>query len=115
MVVHGRTAAAEVLSLIGQLDVTSVSRLVGQAADAIRRGGTRLIVDLAEVEFVDSAGLAGLLDVVRRADRAGGGAVLVHVRPELRRLLTVTRLEREFTFAETLPGAEAKLLAYVSA
>ncbi len=111
VVVQGRTSSAEVLSLIGQLDMASVGRLVSQAADAIRSGATRLILDLAGLEFVDSAGLAGLLNVLRRADRAGGGVVLVHVSPDLERVLSLTRLDREFAFAETLPRAAAMLAA----
>ncbi len=109
VVVHGHTGDAEVLSLIGQLDLSSVGRLVSQAADAIRHGRTRIVLDLAGVEFVDSAGLAGLMNVLRRTNRAGGGVVLVHVRDDLRRLLALTRLDREFAFAETLPRAAAKL------
>ncbi len=111
MVVHGRAGDAEVLSLVGQLDLSSVGRMVAQAADAIRHGRTRIILDLAGVEFVDSAGLAGLMNVLRRADRAGGGLVLVHVSEDLQRLLMLTRLDREFAFAETLPRAAAKLAA----
>jgi anti-anti-sigma factor len=87
VVVHGRTGAADVLSLVGHLDIASVGRLVSQASDAIRHGGTCLILDLTGVAFVDSAGLAGLLNVLRRTDRAGGGIVLVHVSTELQRIL----------------------------
>ena len=111
MVVQGRTGDAEVLSLIGQLDLSTVGRLVSEAADAIRHGRARIVLDLAGVEFVDSAGLAGLLNVLRRADRAGGGVVLVNVDDDLQRLLALTRLDREFTFADTLPRAAARLSA----
>ncbi len=109
VVVQGRTGDAEVLSLVGQLDLSSVGRLVTEAADAIRHGRPRIILDLAGVDFVDSAGLAGLLNVLRRADRAGGGVVLVHVGEDLLRLFKLTRLDREFAFAETLPHAAARL------
>jgi len=111
VVVQGRTGGAEVLSLIGQLDLSSIGRLVSEAADAIRHGRCRIVLDLAGVDFVDSAGLAGLMNVLRRADRAGGGVVLVHVSEDLQRLLALTRLDREFTFAETLPRAAARLAA----
>lgn len=111
VVVHGRAGDAEVLSLIGQLDISSVGRLVSEAADAVRHGHPRLILDLAGVEFVDSAGLAGLLNVLRRTGKAGGGLVLVHVQPVVSELLSLTRLDRELEFAATLPQAEAKLAA----
>ena len=109
VVVQGRTGDAEVLSLVGPLDLSSVGRLVTEAADAIRHGRARIILDLAGVEFVDSSGLAGLLNVLRRADRAGGGVVLVHVGEEMRRLFSLTRLDREFAFADTLLQAAAQL------
>lgn len=56
----------------------------------------RLVFDLAEVTFVDSAGL-GMLMVVREemADR-GGTVVLRGARGQVRRMIETARLDRAF-------------------
>ena len=107
VVVHAHTDTADVLSLVGDLDLASAPRFVSQAAEALRSGAKRLLVELDGVAFVDSAGLAALLNVLRRATAARAAIVLVGARPQLRRLLLQTRLEREFTFAESVDQVAA--------
>ena len=94
------------LSLVGELDVAAAPRFVTQAADALRAGARRLFVELEGVSFVDSAGLAALLNVLRRATACRARLVLVGPQPQLRGLLAQTRIDREFTFAESVEDAE---------
>ena len=105
VVVHAHTDAADVLSLVGDLDVAAAPRFVMQAADALRAGAKRLLIELQGVGFVDSAGLAALLNVLRRATAARAGLVLVGVPPQVQELLALTRIEREFTFAPSVEDA----------
>jgi anti-sigma B factor antagonist len=103
--VHAHTNAADVLSLVGELDITSAPRFVSQAADALRAGAQRLFVELDGVSFVDSAGLAALLNVLRRAKAQQASLVLIGAGRQVRHALAQTRLEREFTFAATIADA----------
>ena len=103
--IHAHTEGADVLSLVGELDAAASPRFVGQAADALRAGTKRLFVDLEGVSFVDSGGLAALLNVLRRATAAGAAMVLVRPQPRVRDLLEQTRLDREFTFADSVAEA----------
>lgn len=107
VVVHARTDAADVLSLVGDLDLQAAPRFVGQAAEALRAPAGLLLIELKGVPFVDSAGVAALLKVLRRATVAGVGMVLVGVQPQLRMILELTCLDREFTFAESVDEATA--------
>ena len=107
VVVHAHTDAADVLSLVGDLDLASAPRFVTQAADALRAGAKRLFVELEGVSFVDSAGLASLLNVLRRATAQRAPMVLVGVRPQVLSILEQTRLDREFRFAATIADAVA--------
>ncbi len=108
VVVHAHTESADVLSLIGELDLVSAPRFVSQAADALRAGAKRLLVELDGVHFVDSAGLAALLNVLRRSTAARARMVLVGVQPTVRNVLAQTRLDREFTFASTMADADCQ-------
>ncbi|HEX8207241.1 MAG TPA: STAS domain-containing protein [Solirubrobacteraceae bacterium] len=106
VVVHAHTDAADVLSLVGELDMAAAPRFVSQAADALRAGARRLFVELEGVSFVDSAGLAALLNVLRRATACRARLVLVGAQPQIRAVLAQTRIDREFTFAATVEDAE---------
>ncbi len=107
VVVHAHTDAADVLSLVGELDVAAAPRFVTQAADALRAGAKRLLIELDGVSFVDSAGLAALLNVLRRATAAHAGMVLCGAQPQVRGVLAQTRLDREFTFAASVDDIAA--------
>jgi anti-sigma B factor antagonist len=111
VVVHAQTARADVLSIIGEVDLITAPRLVSDAADAIRRGARAIVLDLHAVTFMDSAGLAALLNVLRRATAAGGEVVLVDLQPQVRRLLASTRVDRHFTITDTVEQAERILAA----
>lgn len=77
----------------GDIDVT-----------ATRSGAARLLVathtphavDLSGVSFMDSAGLALLLGLLRQATRAGGGLVVVSPSRPVRLLLELTGVEAMF-------------------
>lgn len=59
------------LDVAGELDVASGEELRGAVNQALDGGAERVVVDLASVEFLDSAGLAAVLDVARTAHRLG--------------------------------------------
>ena len=102
---HAHAEGADVLSLIGDLDLASAPRFVRQAAEALRSGARRLLVELDGVRFVDSAGLAALLNVLRRATACEASLVLVGAQPQVRGVLAQTRLDREFRFAPNVEQA----------
>lgn len=110
VVVEGRTDQAIVLSLVGELDLATAPRFVTAAADALRaeRRGA-LLLDMTEVPFIDSAGLAAMLNVLRRATAVGADMVLVGVGPVLHSIFSRTRLDQAFTFAPTQEAAERVL------
>jgi anti-sigma B factor antagonist len=60
-----------VLELGGEVDLLTAARLAGGLDDEIRQGTGDVVVDLHEVEFIDSAGLQVLLGAQRRLARQG--------------------------------------------
>jgi len=54
------------LAVAGELDVATVPALREQLNAAIDSGVTRLVVDLADVRFIDSVSLAALVNAQRR-------------------------------------------------
>ena len=93
---------------VGELDAYTV----GQFREALGELATKpkLLIDMSEVPFVDSAGLGALIGGIRRAREAGGDVAVCCNRPTLTRLLHTTGFDRIVTVAETVDEA-AKSLA----
>jgi anti-sigma B factor antagonist len=91
-----RLGGANVLELHGDLDLRSAPQLRGRLAHALQRE-VDVIVDLSDVDFIDSTGLAALLNALRRMTRAGRSLTLIAPPGSAaQRLLQLTRLDSTF-------------------
>jgi anti-sigma B factor antagonist len=80
----------DVLSVEGEIDVASAPRLIAALNDAVAEAARSVIIDLTSVGFMDSTGLALLINAHRRlAVRRKGFAVVCPAGP-LRRVFEIT-------------------------
>ena len=88
---------------IGELDAYTV----GQFREALVELAAmpRLLIDLSDVPFMDSAGLGALIGGIRRAREADGEVAVACSRPTLTRLLHTTGFDRIVPVTETLDAA----------
>jgi anti-sigma B factor antagonist len=87
----------------GDVDLKTARSFRGALDDAAQEGKPRLIVDMSEVPFMDSSGLAALMGA-EKALRSR--ARLIVVCPEnLRRIFEVTRLDNIVSVVGSLPEA----------
>ena len=87
--------------VIGEPESTfkkTVTRLLAE-------GKTRLLVDLKGVGFLDSSGLGALVRALTNSQKEGGQTKLVHVGPQIRKLLEMTKLDSVFELHEDLQAA----------
>jgi anti-sigma B factor antagonist len=89
---EGRGDGAQALELVGELDVASAPALRERLAEVATRGGGPLVVDLTDLNFIDSTGLSVLLNAKRRLTRRGRGFAIVCPPGHVRRILEVTQL-----------------------
>lgn len=82
------------LHLSGRLDVHAAADVRLALVRALEGGAGELQVDCSGIEAMDATGLGVLVGMHRRADRVGRTLVLVDVSPAVRRVLSLTRLER---------------------
>ena len=91
----------------GELDAYSVGQFREALSGLVDR--PRLLIDLGEVPFMDSAGLGALIGGIRRAREADGKVVVACGRPTLSRLLHTTGFDRIVPVTETMEEAVAAL------
>ena len=90
---------AVTVAVEGELDIATAPRLEAALIDVERNGTRELVVDLANVRFMDSSGLRSLLSARRRAEGAGRALRLVNVPPDVARVFDVTGVGRIFDIA----------------
>lgn len=97
---------ATVVRLGGELDIYTTGPIRGVLFDAVNAATGTVVVDLAEVEFMDSTALATLLEARWRL-RSGDSFRLAAPGLEARRALEVSGLDRHFRVFETVEEALA--------
>jgi anti-sigma B factor antagonist len=83
------------LRVHGELDISTADQLRRAVAPYVAAGG-RLVLDLSQVTFCDSTGLAVLVGIHKRLLAAGGGLELYAPVQRVAHLLTITGLNRVF-------------------
>ena len=67
-------------------------RLQEKVQDLVREGRNRVILNLAEMDYIDSSGLAVLISCLRDAREKGGDVKLLHPSKRVKDILEITRL-----------------------
>src|SRR4051794_26383523 len=101
----------ELLSVLGELDLSNSSELRRRVENAVRDGRPRVIIDLEGLRHMDSSGLAALIDCHQLAESRGGQLVLVITSESVRRTVEVRGLDRLFAIAASRDEAVAALTA----
>ena len=74
---RSRTDGYELLTVEGELDIATAPRMLGALNDAIDETEAPLVVDLTDVVFMDSTGLALLMNARRRVVKQGHGFAII--------------------------------------
>ena len=93
-----------VVALEGDIDLQS-SPAVRQQLLACFEKNTRVVVDLSGVTYIDSSGVASLVEAFQIARKKNGTFSLVNV--AVMRVLSLARLDRVFTIHPTIEAATA--------
>lgn len=92
-----RNGPGAVLSVTGEVDLTSAPRLDDEVTSLIEGAVTDLVIELRGVSFMDSTGLRVLLKASKLIDSNGGKLQLAQPSEPVRRLLEVSGLDTHFT------------------
>ena len=99
-----------VLSLEGQLIHGGETRaLAEQLAGLLKAGEVRVLLDLAEVGFIDSAGVAELVAGYSNLRRAGGDLKLCRPQPMIAKVFQVVKLTSRLGVCDSVAAGVASL------
>ena len=97
-----------VIAFEGDVDLEHSPKARQVLLEGIAQGNS-VLVDMSGVTYIDSSGVASLVEAFQIAKRRGSGFALVAVNPAALRVLQLARLDKVFvihgTLAEGLDGA----------
>jgi anti-sigma B factor antagonist len=89
-----------IVSLQGRITVSNANEMRRTLADALRLQPKELTVDLSSVNYMDTSGLATLMEALRSARQQGTRLVLGSIQAQPRYLLKATDLDQVFGVEE---------------
>jgi anti-sigma B factor antagonist len=96
-----RKQGASIVVLKGDVDLESspaAREVLLKSVD----GAGKVLVDLSSVTYIDSSGVASLVEALQAAKRNGGRFALVAASDPTRRVLELARLDKVFTMYTTV-------------
>jgi anti-sigma B factor antagonist len=109
--VHDRqTSGCTVVTIGGELDVATAPQLRTHLDALVADGRIRLVLDLAELDFLDASGVGVLVRTASRARTRGGWTRLVNVSSKVYRVLRITRLTDALPVYASMAQALADVL-----
>jgi anti-anti-sigma factor len=101
------SAGDALISLTGELDLSGATPLEEEIARLAEQDGVqRVVLDLRELEFMDSSGLRTVALAERRLAAAGRALVLVRGRDVVQRVFSITRMDEHLTFVDDPSSAD---------
>jgi anti-sigma B factor antagonist len=95
------------IQLRDRIDAFNAPELRAHVNELFSRGISRMIFDLSQVTFFDSAAMAVLVNALKRAKKLGGDVKLVWPTAETgQRILKLTKFDRVFDISETALQAQ---------
>lgn len=67
-----------------------LSDFTHSVSELLASGESRVVIDMTQVKYLDSASIGCLMDLYRRTSQAGGGLRLVGVQKRVETMLTMT-------------------------
>lgn len=92
----------QVLYIDNLMYETENQNLLNTLTELINEGKSNLVVNLNQVQFLNSTGLRFLISLLTKTRNSGGDTVLIHVSEQVKKLLVMTKLQSIFPIFDSL-------------
>ena len=97
-----------VLQLKGEIDLHVSPVITASLTAMIEKKPERVVIDLSDVTYIDSAGLAALIQAMQKVEGYGGRFLLAGLQETVRSIFEISRLDQVF---QIFPDTDTALSA----
>ncbi len=98
-----------ILAASGRLDAAGAPPFEAGCKNLIQEGSKRLVLDLAQVDYISSAGLRTLLVIAKVMKSAGGAMALCSLVPAVHEVMTISGFDNILSLATDRSAAIEQL------
>jgi anti-sigma B factor antagonist len=95
----------QILRVDSLLNPTDNLKLIEIIEDKIRQRQARFIVDLVQMDYMNSNGLTFLISILTRSRNAGGDVAIANLSDNIKKVLLITRLQSAFSLHNSVDTA----------
>jgi anti-sigma B factor antagonist len=104
-----QTEGVTVMDITGSITLAEASELSEMIRDLVRKGRKQIILNLRDVEYLDSSGIGQLVSGYATVKRTGGELRILHLSKKVKDLLSVTSLYKIF---EEFPDEQSAVRSF---
>ncbi len=82
----------------GEINISTSPELKKQFE---KQNAKKIVIDLEKVGYIDSSGLATLVEILKKTKTAGGGLALAGMSDKVKSLFEITKLDKLFQIVRT--------------
>lgn len=86
--------------LIGAIHTEDAELIRPELLGYVAQGYNQFVIDMSQVDYIDSAGIAAFIALHKGVARSGGGVTLKHLKGVVRELFEMTQLGDVFRIQE---------------
>ena len=98
-----------ILDLSGEVEVSEAPKLRDILIGLLEQNSGKLLVNMTDVVYIDSAGLSVLIAANRQAQKMGGTFALSNPQPTVQQVFKLTRMNKVFQIYETVADGVAAI------
>ncbi|MCD6359889.1 MAG: STAS domain-containing protein [Armatimonadetes bacterium] len=107
--VRDEDAEHAICSLSGELDAYTAPDLREALDKLLDEGYSTVVVDMNELQYLDSTGLGILVGTAKKCRQAGGDLAVVCTRPNLLKIFNISGTQEILNVTESVDAAAARL------
>ncbi|MFQ5717895.1 MAG: STAS domain-containing protein [Nitrospinales bacterium] len=97
-----------VLKLKGRLDTIAIQSLKNKIGSLMDSNQIRIVLDMEQIDFIDSAGLGGLASAYRAVSETGGEIKIASLQKQIEAIFELARMHQLFEiFDDPISAAES--------
>jgi anti-sigma B factor antagonist len=100
-----------ILQVRDLLSETANKKIMGALDAKSSDGFSNFIVNLSDIDYINSVGINFLVQLIHRAKKSGGQVVIVHASGKVKELLDITKLRSMFALTDSVEEAKQLLSA----
>lgn len=93
------------VSIRGEIDFYSSPQVRKEILKLTKQKKATILVDLAEVRYMDSSGVATFIEALQHVNQYNGRIALVGLRDEVKEVFILTRLDKIFEIHKNMESA----------